>query len=114
MSGSDDWLEGLLTESAHIPDEGFTERVMESLPPARPRERRGWVLAAATACACALFMALDGGATLRLLAELAGVVSPTRGGPLPVSFQPTISAAFALVALLALAWVPYTIAFEEE
>lgn len=113
MSGSDDWLEELLSESSHVPDEGFTGRVMESLPEPRPQIRRGWVLAAATTFACALFLAFDGGATLRLLAELTGVVGEGTG-VLPVSFQPTLSAGFALVALLALAWVPYTIAFEEE
>lgn len=59
----EEWLDRLLRESpAHVPDNGFTARVMAGLPPARRPwyASREFVLLVATVLSCAAGLALPG------------------------------------------------------
>ena len=103
----DAWIEGLLREDAarhgHIPDEGFSERVMAALP--GPRRRSfGWVVPAMAVTGAAVAVALMPG-TDEIARQLAAA---TRWRDLGASQL------LALVPVALLYWVAIAGAWEER
>ena len=109
----DRWLESLLEEEPYIADDGFTDAVVARLPSGGPASRRPWVLLGSTLLGGAVFVGVGGGVSVELLARL-GEALTSGEGPAGLAFQPTVTTLVALAAVATLAWVPLTIAFDED
>lgn len=101
-------LESLLTAEPYIEDEGFTDQVLARLPAtARPK---GWILlAVATLAAGGMLMVSGGGASL-----LGLVLAPLASGASVAETGSILSLSLALMAVGALAWLPLTLALDED
>lgn len=110
MPKPDDWLDTLLEDEPYVEDEGFTEGVVARLPQVRGAPR--FVLLVATLLAGVVYVAFDGGQTVSLLAQLGNAVVAGEG-PMAFDVRPNATTFMALAALATLAWLPWTIAFDE-
>ena len=114
MSTPDDaWLDDLLEGEPYIDDDGFTDAVVARLPERVP-SRRPWVLLASTLVGGLAFVGIDAGSSFQLLGQLSTTllsVDPWSTADL----RPALTTVAGIGAALAVvAWVPFTIAFDEE
>ena len=108
LPDSQDWLDELLTsDEGYIEDNGFTVGVLDQLPSQRRsyHRNRSLGLLGAVLIAGIMVAGVDGGRSLSAL-----VTPLLRIASLPES----AALGTAAVMLLALIWIPLTIAFEED
>lgn len=102
----DDLDQLLLSVEPYIEDEGFTDRVLARLPKRRRTASRWLLLIGVASLASSLFVLIGATESLVLVARLPSLVTAA-----PTQVPQLIT---ALAMLIAVVWLPLTMALEDE